>query len=95
MAAAPPAAVTSQYVVTINNATGLPVKIERLDPGTGKRQELDASAYAESATPSAGGAAAMSAGPAETNAIVSAYYQGVADYLAAITKPQEDRQSKK
>lgn len=87
---------TSQYVVTVDNRTGLSVKIERLDEKTSQRRELTEEEYAyiypsgrpgkkrgqkKSATPLFSGATLTP----EQTALMEAYYRGVADYIRAIT----------
>ncbi len=83
---------TTQYVVTVDNQTGATIKIEKVDDATGKKKELTAAELGQvmlyanlSQTPygSMAGAAAPSA--TETDALVQAYYQGVADYINALT----------
>ena len=91
----PPPKKTTEYVVTVDNQTGMPVKIEKLDEDTGKRKELSAEEYAQamlysslSQTPYYAGVAAAAPPPAsasDTDALVQAYYQGVADYINALT----------
>jgi hypothetical protein len=84
---------TSQYVVTVDNQTGLPVKIEKLDEATGKRKELtkqeyeQSLAYAGLSTASVFGGleGSAQASSASTDDMVQAYYQGVADYINALT----------
>lgn len=41
-----PAPRTSEYVVTVDNQTRLPIKVEKIDPKTGKRRELSKEEYA-------------------------------------------------
>lgn len=84
--AAPPAPATSQYVVTIDNATGIPMKIEMLDTLTSKRKELTAAEYALAAGFSSGTEASPPLSVSDANAVVEAYYRGVTDYLEAISK---------
>lgn len=81
---------TSEYVVTVDNQTGMPVKIEKLDEGTGRREELTAEEYGQamayaslSYAPFYGNQVPTSAAEADT--LMQAYYQGVADYLNALT----------
>lgn len=69
---------TSQYVVTVDNQTGLPVKIEKLDSATGARKELSSEEYGQALA--FGGLSS-----AETDNLVRAYYQGVTDYINALT----------
>ena len=88
-----PAKKTSQYVVTVDNTTGVAVKVEKLDEDTGERKELTKSEYAQlqggvslAASPFntgfSGSAAAVS--PVESSAVIQAYYRGIADYLNAL-----------
>ncbi len=83
-----PAKKTSQYVVTVDNETGLAVKIEKLDEGTGEHKELSKEeytavfAYASLAAPYyAGYSAYAPTYSPESASVVQAYYRGVADYL--------------
>jgi len=84
---------TSQYVVTIDNQSGLPVKIEKLDEETGARKELSENEYGQAfssysgLSPSLYGSLGsyVPASPAEAETMVQAYYQGVADYINALT----------
>jgi hypothetical protein len=84
---------TTQYVVTVDNQTGAPVKIEKLDDATGKRKELTAEEYGQamlyaslSQTPYYGSTAGQAPASATgANALTQAYYQGVADYINALT----------
>lgn len=85
---------TSQYVVTVDNQTGLPVKIEKLEH-TGKRKELtkeeygQALAYSGLSSPfSAGSEDYASASPEELDSLTQAYYQGVTDYINALTSDE-------
>jgi hypothetical protein len=77
---------TSQYVVTVDNETGLAVKIEKLEGDTGKRKELSKeeyaglSAYAGLADPYGAMYSPMSA-----SSVSQAYCQGIADYLKALS----------
>ncbi len=83
---------TSQYVVTVDNQTGLAVKIEKLDD-TGARKEFSPEEYQQALM----GANASStffetelqgnelAVFDEKDPLVAAYYQGAADYLKALT----------
>jgi hypothetical protein len=82
---------TSQYVVTVDNQTGLPVKIEKLD-ATGKRKELTGEEYGQalafgSLPPTSAGEmeSLAQASAEETDTLVKAYYQGIADYINALT----------
>ena len=86
---------TSQYVVTIDNQTGLPVKIEKIDGDTGKRKELTNEEYGQAFA--FGGLPPAPAGEmeslaqessTETEALVNAYYQGIADYINALTSTE-------
>jgi hypothetical protein len=79
-AKAAPAARTSQYIVTIDNATGIPLKIEKLQK-PGERRELGAAEFARVA---ATAGAAASAPAEDPTAILQAYYKGIADYLNAV-----------
>jgi hypothetical protein len=89
---ASPATSVSQYVVTIDNQTGLTTKIEKLNEATGERTELDANEYAAAfayATMGMSYSAPLSmygapASSQETDAIILAYYQGISDYLNAL-----------
>ena len=85
---------TSQYVITVDNTTGLAVKIEKLDEDTGERTELTKSEYAQAQSGASLAAAPFYAGyggsapavsPMESSALIQAYYRGIADYLNALT----------
>jgi hypothetical protein len=89
-AAAAPRSVT-QYVVTVDNLTKQPVKIEKLNEETGQRFELSQGEYAALYTYTSAGLyyptpylAASMASPAGNNALALAYFQGVADYLKTL-----------
>lgn len=78
----------TEYVVTVNNQTGLATKIEKLSGETGERKELSSNEYAAAfayatgtafSTPLSAYNAMASAPNAEE--LVRAYYQGVSDYL--------------
>jgi hypothetical protein len=78
----------SEYLVTVNNQTGLATKIEKLNAETGERKELSSNEYAAAfayatgtafATPLSAYTAMASAPDAEE--LVRAYYQGISDYL--------------
>ncbi len=79
---APPAKAKSMsvYVVVVDDSTGLPTKIERLNEQTGERKELSTNEYAQVAAYSAMGALPAAAA-ASGNAFVQAYMQGIADYF--------------
>lgn len=85
---------TSQYVVTVDNQTGVASKIEKLDDETGARQELTGDEYAQvlfyggfSAAPFYAGLGAhmTSSAVPEGEALVQAYYRGVSAYLDSLT----------
>jgi hypothetical protein len=90
--ATPPTQTFSQYVVTVDDQTGTVTKIEKLTPETGERKELSADEYAASFVCAVAGAqyaaapyAVMTgAASSENDALVLAYFQGVADYLKAL-----------
>jgi hypothetical protein len=78
---------TSVYVVTVDNRTGLPTKIERLHEETGERKELSVSEYAHvlaywGPTPPilAPTSLIATAYSREVNPLVQAYVQGMIDY---------------
>jgi len=82
---AAPVEETSQYVVTLDNTTGMPTKVEKLDEATGQRKELTPQeyvtlmAYGGYVGPAAAlGAAAYSAaiGP-----VIESYWRGYTDYV--------------
>jgi hypothetical protein len=80
---------TSQYVVTVDNQTGLFVKVEKLT-AAGERQELSQEEYEraimEGFSSVVGGEQSGGLAPsAESEPLLSAYYQGVADYLNNLT----------
>ena len=74
---------TTEYIVTVDNASGLPVKIEKLDDA-GKRQELSTAEYARVYGADPAQAAAFST--ADATSAIEAYYRGVVDYLTVITR---------
>jgi hypothetical protein len=79
---------TSVYVVTLDNRTGLPTKIERLNEETGERKELSVSEYAQ--VPAYWGLSpppivaptslSATAYPSGVNPLAQAYVQGMIDY---------------
>lgn len=79
---------TSVYVVTVDNRTGFPTKIERLNEESGERKELSTSEYVQAQTywglpmPSTLAPAGLSASayPAEVNPLLQAYVRGMIDY---------------
>jgi hypothetical protein len=79
---------TSVYVVTVDNRTGLPTKIERLHEETGERKELSVSEYAHvlaywglSTPPTLAPTSLIAtAYSREVNPLVQAYVQGMIDY---------------
>lgn len=82
---------STEYVVTVDNITGVVEKIERLLEG-GKRQEISDAEYVSlgvrpdrASSPGTYGAAmsATAYGPLSGSAL-HAYYQGVAQYLRAL-----------
>jgi len=75
---APP---TTKYIVTVDNVTGLPLKIEKLTEEKDKQEGKPAST---SATPAAMTTTTVAAPAPDPTAIVQAYYKGIADYLNAI-----------
>jgi hypothetical protein len=84
---------TSQYVVTIDNRTMLPVRIEKLNEDTGERKELSKEEYAQSYSyastsplPSYAGLSGTAPvySSSEATALVQAYYQGVVEYFKAL-----------
>jgi len=87
----PPPKRTSQYVVTIETATGLPTKIEKLDADTGEKRELSQSEYLQLGStytnpytnPLTSGFT-ESATPGTSEDVTTAYYRGVIDYLKAL-----------
>lgn len=85
---------TSQYVVTVDNQTGLTTRIEKLDETTGARKELSREEYLQvlsyasgtSAAPLYGGFSDLvPASSPETDYLTQAYYKGVAAFLNALT----------
>jgi len=81
---------TSEYVVTIDDATGATIKIEKLSEG-GTRKELTPEEYSGAAAYVSGLASqyytASSPTPYSSQDIAAAraYYQGVVDYLDALS----------
>jgi hypothetical protein len=96
--AAAPAKATSQYVITVDNKTGMPTKIETLDAESGQRKELSPHEYAAMAyycmaygmappTAAMSGVASSSAaspGSAVVTPLIQAYWNGYTDYLKAL-----------
>lgn len=88
----PPPQKTSQYVVTIDNATGLPTKIEKLDADTGEKKELSQAEYLQLGSmytnpytsPLTSGLTDYLGTPGASESLNAAYYQGVMDYLKAL-----------
>jgi|ERR1044072_1775384 hypothetical protein len=88
----PPPKKTSQYVVTVDNATGLLTKIEKLDADTGDRKELSQAEYLQLGSmytspytnPLTSGFTDVLGTPGATEDLSSAYYRGVMDYLKAL-----------
>jgi hypothetical protein len=89
---------TTQYVVTVDNATGFASKIEKLDEATGDRTELTRQQYADAAYYAAvapyvsaalpsSGAFALSSTPTvdPRSTVIDAYYRGVSEYLRALS----------
>ena len=84
---------TAQYVVTVDNQTGLLVKIEKLDDVKGERKELSQEEYEQvmmgpnlsSSSFDAGLDSNELASTTENSPLLVAYYRGVADYLNALT----------
>lgn len=72
----PPMQLTSQYVVTVSNVTGLPEKIEKLDEATGEQTEFSEEEYMQWLG---------YASPAVYSDVVltqtQLYYQGLTDYM--------------
>ena len=86
---------TSQYVLTVDNQTGMTLKIERIDEDTGKRKELSKEEYGQamayaglSSSPQLAGRQDVSASGGDAEALVQAYYRGMADYLNALTSSE-------
>jgi hypothetical protein len=80
----------SLYVLTVDNDTGLPVKIEKLDEATNERTELSPKEYTQvlayagmSVSLAAGTSGYASAHVAESQSVAQAYYRGMIDYLNA------------
>lgn len=71
---------TSEYVVTVNNLTGLLAKIEKVDGATGSRAELSADEYTQTL-----GYPSPSAYADQMFAQVQLYYQGLSDYVNAMS----------
>ena len=74
-----PAARTTRYVVTVDNVTGLILKVEKLNETAAK----EAAAMTTPVDP-ASLATTFSAPPPDPAAVVQAYYRGIADYLNAL-----------
>jgi hypothetical protein len=82
---------TSQYVVSVDDATGFVVKIEKLDDETGQRREFTQdeymAAYASmsSAMPYYAAYAASLYDP-QSSPAMQAYFMALSDYVKAFTK---------
>jgi hypothetical protein len=84
-----PMPATTQYVVTVDNETGIATKVERIDEETGNRTEVSADEYAAMySTVMSSPESSFSAPEAAyaSDPLLEAYYQGVADYLQALTQ---------
>jgi hypothetical protein len=84
-----PVSLVTQYVVTVDNETGIATQVQRLDEKTGERKELSADEYAAMYSLGTGMSSLSFSAPGETFAsdeLLKAYYQGVSDYLQALTK---------
>ena len=75
-----PGSRTTKYIVTVDNMTGLPLKVEKITEASVAGGEATTSTVspASLATP-------FAAGTPDPSALVQAYYRGIADYLNAIT----------
>src|SRR6516162_9455991 len=85
-----PVPVTTQYVITVDNETGIATKVERIDEETADRREISADEYAAMYSYSAGMSSPELASFMSFSApgasfgydpLREAYYRGVADYL--------------
>jgi hypothetical protein len=76
----------SQYIVTVDNQTGLLAKVEKL-AAAGERMELSQEELEQVGLFSAAGGENTSelASSTDDNSLLAAYYQGVADYLNNLT----------
>jgi len=77
---------TTQYLVTMDNATGLALKIEKQE-AKGAKRELGSAEFGKVAAATSAALATPASLAGTTNdptAIVQAYYKGIADYLNAI-----------
>jgi hypothetical protein len=76
----------SQYVVTVDNESGLLVKVEKLT-AAGERKELSQEEYEQAELSSVAGGEGSSefASSANDSSVLTAYYQGVNDYLNSLT----------
>ena len=90
-----PVPVTTQYVITVDNETGIATKVERIDEETADRREISADEYAAMYSYSAGMSSPELASFMSFSApgasfgydpLREAYYRGVADYLQALTR---------
>lgn len=79
---------TSEYVLTVDDATGQVTAFERLDRRTGERRPLTNEEYALASTYAAIGASGglMAAVPGLSVGIAQVYYAGVLDYLNTLTR---------
>ena len=67
---------TTKYVVTVDNVTGLMLKIDKVTEGAGQESDV-----ATTPVDPANLSSAFAAPTADPTAIVQAYYRGIADYL--------------
>jgi hypothetical protein len=85
----PPRAGITQYVVSVDDATGSILKVEKLDSKTGARRALSSGEFERAASASTGGgsfaAVATTAPDPYGAAALEAYYRGVMDYFKALT----------
>jgi hypothetical protein len=67
---------TTKYIVTVDNMTGLMLKVDKVTEAAGKKSAATTTAVDPSNLSST-----FAAPPADPTAIVQAYYRGIADYF--------------
>jgi hypothetical protein len=70
---------TTKYIVTVDNITGLALKVDKITEAAGK----DSAAMTTTIQP-ANMSATFASPAADPSAIVQAYYRGIADYFNAL-----------
>jgi hypothetical protein len=80
---------TEEWIYTFQSATGEVVKVERVDPGSGKREEISAEDYNALAASAMDASAQLEMSAAAGQGFnqmgfEAGYYQGLADYEAGL-----------